>query len=131
MAVEALEGWGERRMVTPGGMGGSVSHEPPGGMGDRLKSKTLTPAHYGETRENPERSWLLLRAWMLWRVGANGWVSADRGRIRHFAEEALVLERRIKGMSGPGSLLCNPKAVALLQTWAPDIARRLCGSGGS
>ena len=59
-------------MVTPGGMGGSVSHEPPGGMGDRLKSKTLTPAHYVGTRENPERPWLLLRAWMLWRARANG-----------------------------------------------------------
>ena len=107
------------------------SHAPPGGMGDRQTSKTLTPAHYGETRENPQRSWLLLRAWMLWRARANDWVSADRGRLRHFDEEVLVLERRIKGMSEPGSLLCNQMAAAKLKVWVPDIAARLCGSGGS
>ena len=43
-------------------------YAPPGGMGLVGRSKTLTPAHYGESREDPARSFVLLRAWMLSRV---------------------------------------------------------------
>ena len=102
------------------------SHEPPGGMGREGRSRTLTPIHYDETRENPERSWLLLRAWMLWRVRLNRWMSEDRSRQGHVAEEALTLERKTKGIDARGNLLGNPKADALLKVWVPDIAGRLC-----
>ena len=107
-------------------MHSSWSHDPPGGMGSVGRSRTLTPAHYGETRSCPTRSLLLLRAWMLWRVNLNGWVYSDTGRQRHFEEEALVLERKIKALNQTSKLLGNPKADALLRSWVPDIAARLC-----
>ena len=104
------------------------SHEPPGGMGREGRSRTLTPVHYDETRENPERSWLLLRAWMLWRVRANDRVSGDRGWQGHVADEALSLERKIQITIEGGYLLGSSNADALLKMWVPDIAGRLCGT---
>ena len=103
------------------------SYDPPGGMGLVGRSKTLTPAHYGESREDPVRSFLMLRAWMLWRVKQDGWVDWDRGRQRHFAEEAIVLERKIAALEPRpnGKLLGNAKADALLKGWVPDICARL------
>ncbi len=62
------------------------AHDPCGGMGTRWLSKTVTPAHYDESRDNPTRSLLLVRAWMLWRVEKKSWVFGDPGKQRHFAE---------------------------------------------
>ena len=102
------------------------SHAPPGGMGSVGRSKTLTLSHCGEPRSDPTISLLLLRAWMLWRVNHKGWVVADRGRQRPFAEEAVRLEKQIKALSRKGQLLGHPKADALLKSWVPGIANSLC-----
>ncbi len=103
------------------------SHSPPWGMGAVGRSRTLTPAHYGESKDNSVRSVLLLRAWMLWRVRQGGWAALERGRDRHFAEEALVLERKIAALDPRprGMLLGHAKADALLKVWVPDIVDRL------
>ena len=103
------------------------SHDPPGGMGRVQRSKTLTPAHYGESREDLASCFLLLRAWMLWRVKQDGWVDWDRGRQRHFAEEATVLERKIAALEPKptNKLLGNAQADALLKKWVPDICASL------
>ena len=103
------------------------SHEPPGGMGLVKRSKTLTPAHYGESRADCVKSFLMLRAWMLWRVKQKGWVDYDRGRMRHFAEEGTKLQRKIAALEPRprGKLLGHARADALLQDWVPDICARL------
>ena len=107
-------------------MHGGWSHPPPGGMGDKDRSKTLTPAHYGESRANPARSFIMLRSWMLWRAGANGWSAAHPGRAREFGEEAVRLQREIQDLQPQlGGLLGNPKADALIRQWVPGIVANL------
>ena len=103
------------------------AYDPPGGMGAVGRSKTLTPAHYGESRENPARSYLLLRAWMLSRVRQHGWVDWDRGRQRYFADQAILLERNIAALHPrpEGQLLGNAQADALLSKWVPGICASL------
>ena len=92
-------------------------------MGRHHMSKTLTAAHYGETRADPLRSFALLRAWMLWRARADGWASERPGRREEFQRDAdaLVVEAR----SLPGDLLGNSKADAKLRRWAPDVVERI------
>ncbi|CAK0870746.1 unnamed protein product [Prorocentrum cordatum] len=102
------------------------SHPPPGGMGDKNRSKTLTPAHYGESRDDPVRSVIVLRCWMLWRAGSNGWSAAHPGRARDFAEEAGRLQREIQDLQPlAGGLLGHPRADARLREWVPDIVAQL------
>ena len=98
--------------------------EPPLGMGRQYKmSKTLTPANYGETRENPERSTFLLRAWMVWRARQNGFAANDAARQRLFDDEAKRLELDVKRFQPQGDgLLGNTKATNLFTGWVPDVA---------
>ena len=42
-------------------------------MGHHLMSKTVTPTHFGETRDDPRRSIAILKAWVLWRANRGGW----------------------------------------------------------
>lgn len=101
-------------------------HAPPGGMGPKKRSRTLTPQHYGETRACPARSTLLLHAWMWWRSAANGWADAERGRHRQFKEEAESVELGIRRLQPqPGRLLGNASAGALLKLWVPVIVGKL------
>ncbi len=103
------------------------SHEPPAGMGAAGRSKTLTPAHYGESKDNSVRSFLLLRAWMLWRVRHRGWATSERGRAREFAEEATYLKNKIAALNPRprGMLLGTDKADTMLICWVPDIVELL------
>ncbi|CAK0833528.1 unnamed protein product [Prorocentrum cordatum] len=96
-----------------------------GGWG-KNRSKTLTPAHYGESRANPVRSIITLRSWMRRRAGANGWSAAHPGRAREFAEEAARLQREIQDLQPQaGGLLGNAKADALIRQWVPGIVANL------
>ena len=100
---------------------------PPLGMGRQPQmSKTLTPVHYGEARENPARSTFLLRAWMIWRARQNGFAAADAARGRLFDDEALRLERDVKHFQPQADgLLGNTKATSLFMGWVPDVAARV------
>ena len=53
------------------------------------------------------------------------------GRQRHFAEEAIVLERKIAALDPrpKGNLLGNAQADALLKKWVPDMCTKLLGDG--
>ena len=100
---------------------------PPAGMGGPGKSKTLTPAHYGEDRSNPVRSHFLLRAWVLWRARQDGFAAAEPRRTRLFAVEALRLERDVRAYQPQADrLLGDAKASTLFLNWAPDVAARVC-----
>ena len=102
------------------------SAEPPVGMGRKPQmSRTLTPTHYGETRESPTRSLLLLRAWMLYRFAQHGWAMAERGRKRQYEEDSAELLREIRELGCADRLLGNAAANKLLQSWLPELATTL------
>ena len=96
------------------------THAPPGGLGQRpQKSKTLMPSNFGEKREDPRRSWALLKAWMIWRMRyAPGWIDADGGRKRLVADEEELLRESLARCNFRG----NDKAFAQLKQWAPELA---------
>ena len=103
---------------------------PPAGMGRSPQmSKTLTPRHYSETRESPIRSFLLLRAWMLWRFAQHGWAMAERGRHRQYDEDFAELLREIRKLGYADRLLGNAEANKLLQLWVPELAATLSTGG--
>ena len=89
--------------------------------------------HYGETMGDPKVTMLLLRAWMLWRVGNDGWVKEKTSRSRQFDEETITLQRDIMAIQqqlcppwlekkGAGAvLLGNKRADGLLRHWVPHI----------
>ena len=87
-------------------------------MGHSQMSKTLRPHVFGESRDNPARSLLLLKAWALWRARKNGWADARPGRRRHFQNMAAQLERELSAV-GPNGL--GHKANAQFKAWAPDV----------
>ena len=102
------------------------AHDPPGGMGSSARSRTLTPAHYGESRDDPVRSYILLRSWMVWRAGLHGWSGAHPGRAREFAEESALLERDVRQLQPqPGGLLGHPAADSKLRMWVPEIVAKI------
>ena len=94
-------------------------------MGAWLMSRQVTPRDYGETREEPVRSLLLLRAWTLWRARQNGWADARSCRIRHFAEQEALLEIDMKALGAPCGLLGNAKANSVLWEMVPSLVERL------
>ena len=97
----------------------------PHGLGVVNKSKTVTPRHFGETRAEPTRSLILLRAWAVWRARQRGWADAQRGRARHFTEQEALIEQDIRALGAPCHLLGNRKANSVLQTWVPQVVSRL------
>ena len=97
----------------------------PNGMGVNSCTKQVMPRLVGENRDDPARTLLLLRAWALWRGRQDGWADAQRGRARHFREQAALLEKDIAAMASPCRLLGNAKANSLLRGLVPDIVGRL------
>ena len=89
-------------------------------------SKTTTPAHFGETRENPERSYFLLRAWMVWRARQKGFAASEASREHFCDDEALRLERDVKRFQPQADgLLGNLKASNLFMDWLLDVAAHI------
>jgi len=88
-------------------------------------SKFLTPKHYGETLEDPTKTLLLLRAWMLWRVG-DGWAHEKTSRARQFQEEKRALKRDVTALNPQkgGGVLDNKQANKLLRSWVPTLLAR-------
>ena len=102
--------------------------EPPQGLGRiPTMSKTLTPANFGETRADPQRSLCLLSAWMVWRARYAGWTAADGWRKRMIDDEAGRLELMIRRLQPQGDrLLGNEDASKQLLEWVLDVAARCC-----
>ncbi len=90
-------------------------------------TKTITPSTVGETRKDPTRTLLLLKAWMLYRArGVPGWVEGSGSRQRLFAmEEEQLCDgiRRLRPQED--GLLGNPVASKLLREWTPDVVSAL------
>ena len=98
-----------------------------GGMGAWSMSRRVTPQDFGETREDPVRSLLVLRAWALWRARQEGWADARACRARHFAEQETLLVRDVQKLGAHCRLLGHAKANAALREIAPDLVARLRG----
>ena len=96
-----------------------------GQLGKKNKSRTLTPSHYGETRADPERTMILLRAWALWRCAGPPGVTQSPHRVREFAVEADRVERLRARLQATDKLLGDDKASGLFRSWVPEIASRL------
>ena len=86
----------------------------------------MTPTHYVETRADPKRTHVVLRAWMIWRARQEGWNKPEHRRDRWFADEATRLEGDVKRFQPQADgILGNVPATAQFISWVPDIAARV------
>ena len=92
-------------------------------------SKQVTPRDYGETRDDPVRSLLVLRGWALWRARKDGWGDLRGCRHNHFVEHEQMLERDVKCLKASCRLLGNHAANAAFLSAVPAIAARLQATG--
>ena len=93
--------------------------------GRNLMSRTLTPAHYGETVESHPRTYALLRAWAIQRSRQGGWVDRRPGRGRVLAKEEDELVDHVVGVGATIGLLGCARVDALFETWAPTLVARV------
>ena len=99
-------------------------------MGGRAPmSKQVRPCDFGETRDNPVRSLLVLRGWALWRARVDGGGRSPEFRCNHFSEQAARLERDVKRLQAPDRLLGHPAASAAFVEVVPAIAANLQATG--
>lgn len=90
-------------------------------MGERNRSKTVSPAHYGDSRAAPTRARLVLRAWMLWKVRSTGFMQKRASRRRLFEAEAARLRADIIALSCASEPSTgNAAADTAIQQWAPQ-----------
>ena len=84
-------------------------------------SKTLTILSYDASEEAPTRTFLMLRAWMLWRVQRHGFIGKRVARMRWFAEEERSLKQAIADLQVLGSRTGCAKADAEIAKWMPSV----------
>ena len=102
--------------------------DPPVGLGRTPQmTKTITPSTVGETREDPVRSLLLLKAWMLSRARVvPGWIEITGARQRLFAEEADAVLTGVKRLQPQSDgVLGNAVASNMMQVFVPDLVDRI------
>ena len=96
-------------------------------MGRKSQSKSLTPAHFGESFDSPDVACILLRAWALWRANLDGWASQFKCREEHFAKVSRDIVNDAKKLNADAQKLLTKKAVSKkLRTWAPAVAAAVC-----
>ena len=83
----------------------------------------MSPGKNGETIDDPVRSVMVLRAWMLWRArSVPGWVDAKPERARLFREEAEHLLRDVINLQPQDDgLMGHPHASQWLRDHVPDV----------
>ena len=94
-------------------------------MDRTFMSRTLTPAHYGETVESHPRTYALLRAWAIQRSRQDGWADRRPGRGRVLAKEEDELVDQVVGIGATIGLLGCARADALFELRAPSIVTRV------
>ena len=93
-------------------------------MGRDNLSKQLVPSEFGEERNDPRRTKVLLRAWTLWRMRQSGeWLVAHTRRHRQLARGEAELWRDVRALPGPTT--GDPEADAMRRRWALDVVGRL------
>ena len=91
-------------------------------MGGRATNKSVTPSHFAETKANPRRSCMVLRAWSIWRMKQNAFAEGHPTR-RH----VLNLEVRI-AFGKPGGIAAASSPVGPSFMLNPMVGGR--GAGG-
>ena len=97
----------------------------PKGLGrDFPMSRSISPHLLDEDLDSPTRTQICLRSWMLWRARKVGFATSTPSRQLFFADEAARLTKEIAHLppTRPGCL-GNPRANAMLKTWAPDVLK--------
>ena len=94
---------------------------------DHVMSCQIYPHQHGETRDDPVRCILVLRAWALWRAGVAGWGDVRDCRRKHFYEQHAFLERDVRRfmVQRQCRLLGNPRANDAFTASVPEMARRI------
>ena len=80
--------------------------------GHHAMSKALVPRHVGDTRVDPIRTYMLLKAWALWRANLDGWARARRNRKLQLSHDERVLEEEVRKVGATNPLIDHPKAGA-------------------
>ncbi len=89
----------------------------PGGLGRRCFSKTLVPEHHNDSRQNPVCTYIVLRAWALYRMSQSPvWLNEKTVRQMFVENEIKALREEVQAVRP----LCL-KAEARLQEWAPRV----------
>ena len=92
------------------------------GMGSKLKSKSLTPAHYGEDKGSKmPRTKCLLNAWMIHKFQEGGFSQANKSRQTWLAHAIESLRRDVVALDSSDGLLGNDLANRRLRDWAPQV----------
>ena len=79
----------------------------------------MVPAHFGDTRTEPDQIVLVLKAWMLCRWQGNGGRFLER-RARKAAWER-ERDALTKDIESRGAAALNPKALLKTHEWAPEV----------
>ena len=79
----------------------------------------MAPAHFGDTRTEPDQIVLVLKAWMLHRWHGNGGKFLER-RARKAAWER-ERDALTKYIESRGAAALNPKARLKIHDWAPEV----------
>ena len=90
-----------------------------GEMGPVPQCKNARFQDYGETPENPTRSYLVLRAWMIQRFQQDGFHLIHSCRAKFLAYETRSLRAAIEDLGVPGGGTGNDNADAKIRLWAP------------
>lgn len=93
-------------------------------LGGRGFSKTLNPKHFGD-----ERTYILLRAWMLKRAEQGNWRAKKQGRARQFDTDEVNLADSIKALRATDGLLGHEKASEMLKNINPEFVQRMAATG--
>ena len=81
-------------------------------------SRTLVTARYDDDHDGPPvRTYLALRAWMLWRATKDGWVAKKPTREKWLTVEAEQLQADVRSMNVLGGGTGSASADELIRTW--------------
>ena len=95
----------------------------PSHLGFKLASKTLKPEDFGDSREAPDHSVMVLKAWMLhrWAVDDGGFLKLRRSRLAAWQLEETSLKNDIRNRGGLDAL--HPRARLRMLEWAPSVVQ--------
>ena len=113
------------RLQYQSGAGSMGSSAGPAVLTNVHMSKQVHPSNFGERRDAPIRSLLVLRAWTVWRARQNGWADADSFRKQSIDEEERLLFRDVAALQEPDGLLGNSNANDAFGEVASGLAARL------
>ena len=94
---------------------------PPVGMGFTQLSKTIQIATFDDNLDAPTRSYIVLRAWALWRSKQNNWVQYSPERAGWYQREHGKLKKAIANLGEAFGTTGNANADTCIREWVPDL----------